>query len=561
MDRAEVLLSKGYFPSQLPPGFTTDQLAAKVSALQVLWGIDAKGAKAPASKPELFSVARAGYQRRLTSIPNPVPQTFLATFVAKHWADFLRHYRKSRLSASHPRFLRAGGRAACIPTMQRLHERKILESVGYRYMLRTDVSRFFPTVYTHSVPWALHTKSVSKRNRKITAKYFGNLIDQALRQCQDEQTMGLPIGPDTSHIIAEAISTAVDLLMKSSLKSWPAGFRYVDDYFLFFPTLDEAESALAALSRALKEFELQINFEKTHIGPVSEIADDYWTQQLHSVELDKRSRKQRGDIHHFFELAKDLAAKNSDENVMTYALKRASSVLIRPSNWEAFEARICHIALSHPNTLQTISQILATYKFHRYKLNLRRIQRTLNALIVEHAALGHHSEVAWCLWMCKELGVKLEAAGVELVAAMHSSVCALLLMDLAVAGTLDKAPKESFWRSIDGPDSLREELWLMCYEAGIRGWGGFSDAQVLADPHYSALYTQGVHFYDPAVTTKALFYIKPGTLQKLGITNLNEFFEREDAVDYIEYEAGDGGYEDVIFDEDEDSGNPEEAYF
>lgn len=559
MDRTEVLLSKGYFPSQLPPAFMTDQLAAHVSALQVLWGISAAGAKAPACKPELFSVARAGHQRRLTSIPNPVPQTFLATFVARHWADFLRHYRKSRLSASHPRFLRAGGRAACIPTMQRLHERKILESAGFRYMLRTDVSRFFPTVYTHSVPWALHTKSVSKRNRKITAKYFGNLIDQALRQGQDEQTMGLPIGPDTSHVIAEAISTAVDLLLKNSLKSWPAGFRYVDDYFLFFPTLAEAEAALAALSRALKEFELQINFEKTHIGPVSEIVDDYWTHQLRSFEIDKGSRKQRADIHHFYELAKDLATKNADENVMTYALKRASSVLIKPDNWEAFEAHVCHIASSHPNTLQTISQILATYKFHGYKLNLRRIQRTLNALIIEHAALGHHSEVAWCLWMCKELGVKLEPAGAELVAAMQSSVCALLLMDLAVTGKLDKAPKESFWRSIDGPDSLREELWLMCYEAGIRGWGGFSNAHVLANPHFAELHARGVHFYEPGATTKLLFNLKSGTLEKFSITNLDDFFERDDAGDYLEYEAGDGGYEGVIFDEDEeDDGDDDE---
>lgn len=573
MDRTEVLLSKGYFPSQLPPAFTTDQLATQVAALHALWGISAAGAKAPACKPELFSVARTGHQRRLTSIPNPVPQTFLATFVARHWADFLRHYRKSRLSASHPRFLRAGDRAACIPSMQRLHERKILESAGFRYMLRTDVSRFFPTVYTHSVPWALHTKSVSKKNRKITTKYFGNLIDQALRQGQDEQTMGLPIGPDTSHVIAEAISTAVDLLLKSSLKSWPAGFRYVDDYFLFFPTLAEAEAALAALSRALKEFELQINFEKTHIGPVSEIVDDYWTHQLRSFEIDKGSRKQRSDIHHFYELAKDLAAKNADENVMAYALKRASSVLIKPENWEAFEAHLCHIALSHPNTLQTISQILATYKFHGYKLNVRRIQRTLNALIIEHAALGHHSEVAWCLWMCKELVVKLEPAGVELVAAMQSSVCALLLMDLAISGKLDKAPKESFWRSIDGPDSLREELWLMCYEAGIRGWGGFSEARVLADSHFAALYARGVHFYEPGATTKLLFNLKSGTLEKFSITDLDDFFERDDAADYLEYQAGDGGYEGVIFDEvdddedkedeqdDEDSEDAEEAFF
>ena len=85
--------------------------------------------------------------------------------------------------------------------------------------------------------------------------------------------MGLPIGPDTSHVIAEAISTAVDTLLRISLKFWPAGFRYVDDYYLFFPTIADAEAALAALSKGLKEFELQINFEKTHICPVSEIVE------------------------------------------------------------------------------------------------------------------------------------------------------------------------------------------------------------------------------------------------------------------------------------------------
>lgn len=363
--------------------------------------------------------------------------------------------------------------------------------------------------------------------------------------------MGLPIGPDTSHVIAEAIATSVDALLKSALKSWPAGFRYVDDYFLFFPTLAEAESALAALSRALKEFELQINFEKTHIGPVSEIVDDYWTHQLRSFEVDKGARKQRSDIHHFFELAKDLAARNTDENVMTYALKRASSVLIRPENWEAFEAHVCHIALTHPNTLQTISQILATYKRYGYKLDGRRIQRTLNALIAEHAGLGHHSEVAWCLWMCKELDVKLEQAGVDLVASMQSSVCALLLMDLSVSGKLDKAPKETFWRLVDGPASLREELWLMCYEAGIRGWGGFTNAYVLSDSQFADLHALDIHFYDTEAKSKPLFSLKSGTLEKFSITDLDDFFERDDASDYLEYEAGDGGYEGVIFDEDE----------
>lgn len=555
MNRSEALLSRGYFPSQLPPAFTAKKLAENLSAIQLSWGVNKKGSKSPSCKPELFSVARVGHQRRMTSITNPIPQTFLATYVATYWADFLSRFRKSRLSASHPRFLRVGGRAACIPSMQHLHERKILDSAGFKYMLRTDISRFFPTVYTHSVPWALHTKPTAKRKRReLTPKYFGNLLDQALRQGQDEQTMGLPIGPDTSHIIAEAISTAVDLLLRASLKSWPAGFRYVDDYYLFFSSLAEAEAALAALSKALKEFELQINFEKTRICPVSEIVDDYWTHQLRSFEIEKNGKKQRSDIHHFFELAKDIATKNADENVMTYALKRASSVLIKPENWELFEARICHIALSHPNTLQTIAQILATYKFHAYKLNTPRIQRTLNAIVIEHAALGHHSEVAWCLWIFKELDIKLEQANVDLVASMQSSVCALLLLDLSVSGKLEKAPKETFWRSIDGADSLHEELWLLCYEAGIRGWGGFTDVHVLDDVHFEKLHALDVHFYDPTASSNLLFNLKPGTLEKFELTGFGDFFERSDADDYLEYQSGDGGYEGVVFDEDDTPG-------
>jgi hypothetical protein len=147
---------------------------------------------------------------------------------------------------------------------------------------------------------------------------------------------------------------------------------------------------------------------------------------------------------------------------------------------------------------------------------------------------------------------------VELVAAMQSSVCALLLMDLALSGKLDKAPKESFWRSIDGPDSLREELWLLCYEAGIRGWGGFSDAHVLADSHFAALHARGVHFYEPGAKTKLLFNLKSGTLEKFKITDLDDFFERDDAADYLEYEAGDGGYEGVIFDDDDEDDEVED---
>ncbi|MNP23021.1 hypothetical protein D3C76_1157130 [compost metagenome] len=170
MDRARRLPEVGYFPSQLPPCFVTYDLAANHAALYTDWvslqDPPKKGAKvprAPIAKLETFSVARAGLLRRITSITNPISQTYLAVHIAENWANLLSHYRQSKLSKSKPRFLKGGSRAANIPSMQILYDSKIAMSAGYRFMLRTDISRFFPTIYTHSVPWALHGKAISKK--------------------------------------------------------------------------------------------------------------------------------------------------------------------------------------------------------------------------------------------------------------------------------------------------------------------------------------------------------------------------------------------------------------
>lgn len=559
MDRTKRLLSKGYLPSQLPPAFTTEDLANNHLALYSAWvALQDKPIppRAPLCKAEVFSVARVGHQRRSTSLPNPIAQTYLATHVATHWGSFLAHYRKSRLSASHPRFIANGSRAASIPSMQRLYDEKIARSAGYRYMLRTDLSRFFPTIYTHSVPWAFHTKAVAKRNKNPTPRYFGNLLDLALRQGQDGQTIGLPIGPDTSHMIAEAIATSLDLELKKRLRGWPAGFRYVDDYFLFFATAKQADEALAALVRVLKDYELQINFEKTTISPVIEITDDYWTHQLRSFEIRIGKRQQISDLNHFFELAKDLARKNADESVMLYALKCASSTIIRKEAWPVFEAHLCHVGLAYPNTLQTLARILATYSKIGYPLQKARLERLVNAVVEDHAPLGHHSEVAWSLWLCKDLGLQLSDANIDLVCEMHSSVCALLLLDLHHQGKLGKAPRMTYWKTFENKDSLYSEMWLLSYEAGIRAWGGFGDSHIDADPHFIALKSANVRFYSATAKLAPVFQVKARALRQYRVDDEAEFFDLDDIEDFddlVEYDVEDGGYEGVVVPEDDEA--------
>ena len=549
MDRTKRLLAKGYFHSQLPPCFTTKDLGDHCQDLYDEWfklqpepKQGTKTPKAPSSKPELFSVARVGHKRRVMSLTNPIAQTFLAKHICENWGAIVNHYRQSLLSSSHPRFLPKGERAITIPSMQLLYERKVLRAAGYRYMLRTDISRFFPTIYTHSVPWAVHGKAISKRNRKYVPRYFGNILDLCLRQCQEEQTFGLPIGPDTSHIIAELIATSVDMEMKKRLKYMPAGFRYVDDYFMFFATAAEADAALAALIRALKEFELQINFEKTITCAVIEISDEYWTHQLRSFEIALSGRKQASDIHHFFELSKELAKQNSDESVMAYALKKASSVLIKKENWKYFEAHLCQVALAYPNTLQIVARIFSTYSRAGYKIDFAKIARSLNAVIEDHSPLGHHSEVVWALWMCKELDLAISDSNIERISDMHSSVCALILLDLHQQGKLSKAPKMTYWKHAESEESLQGDLWLLSYEAGVRLWGGFKDNHVSGHNYFSLLQARTVRFYDDNARTPPIFHVKKDVLAERNLEDAKKIYDLDDVDDLIEFDDYEVGY-------------------
>lgn len=141
--------------------------------------------------------------------------------------------KKSTLSLSKPRVDGESLRAISITKFSQLYERKIIDSAGYKYALVTDVSSYFPSIYTHSIPWALYGKNESKANLKSNVNNLGDEIERYCRNIQDGQTIGLPIGSDTSHIISEIIGTAIDCELKNKLDKNLIGFRYVDDFFCF----------------------------------------------------------------------------------------------------------------------------------------------------------------------------------------------------------------------------------------------------------------------------------------------------------------------------------------
>jgi len=105
-----------------------------------------------------------------------------------------------------------------------------------KYIANADISTCFPSIYSHSISWALVGKSVAKVDRD-TLKWF-NQLDSCTRNVKCGETNGVLIGPHASNLISEIILVTVDKELTS------AGFKYIrniDDYTCYVDSYEEAD--------------------------------------------------------------------------------------------------------------------------------------------------------------------------------------------------------------------------------------------------------------------------------------------------------------------------------
>ncbi len=326
---------------------------------------------------------------------------------------------------------------------------------------------------------------------------------------QDRQTMGIPIGPDTSHIISEMIGTAIDKELFDALGHWPAGFRYVDDFYLFFNMRDEAEKVLALLTKIISSYELQINASKTKIIEVKELVEESWKYNIKKLSVSHEKHSQRNDIHNYFEVIFNLEQKFKDESIIKYALKQISSSIIKKSNWSIFEAYLFKCGYGFPNTLQVITNILITYYNLSYQINKKAVERFCNNLIMSHAIADHHGEVSWLLWLCKELHIEIKREAVREIEQMSSSVCKLIILDLYHSKIIKHSILTDKLKNLCKKDNLYSSDWLLTYEAGRRLWLKNNNTNFIKESDFfKDLLENNVYFYDDSLKSKPIFNFK-----------------------------------------------------
>jgi len=485
------LLERGYLPRELPPTFTTKAFSEAHA-----------GGLLPEDKQwtecTRHNLARLGGMRRPLKVPNPRSMGLLADVMEKHWSELAKHVHGTKFSISRPAVTRTARPERAIRQRFHIRERPKLRARhwrGKRFVLQTDVSQFYPSFYTHSIPWAFHGKPWAKANTKGGGA--GNEIDEAMRRASSGQTVGIPIGPDASFAVAELVLATVDASLQERLGPL-SGFRYLDDYEMAFKSRLEAEHALATLEGALGDLELVVNPYKTRILELPHPVDEPWAYQIRTFHIRPDSwTKSLNDVIGLFSYAADVA--RGERGALKYALFRSRTIDIRREMWRTFEGLVWSAVTAEPTTMATALDLLAAKSAEaEVDVNREAAAEVIETLIQTHAPIRNGSEVVWALWGAIQLGVTLSAKSADEISRMDDNFVALTALHaqslgLFEAGTLNLDHWEA---QIDDDKVLFGPHWLLAYEACRRGWLSTATKRISGDGFFKELSKAGVHFYD-----------------------------------------------------------------
>ena len=507
--RLRALLATGYFPEELPPPFNTSDFARYRSSVGAAWaGLQQEY---PKTIPEIFSSPKQQGWRRDFSIVNPIAQYHLAQLISDNWATIKNRIAKT-YSAQAVTVRFDANRAIPKPDFDLVRLRHAEVTALYDYVLIADISRFYGTLYTHAIPWALEGKAWCKTNLNKAAYHasLGAMLDKAVRKGNDNQTLGIPVGPDTSRVLSEIVAAAVDSALEKKLKlTGLRAVRHVDDWFIGFDSLGEAEAAVAVLSAACRDFQLEIHPEKTRTVHSPREAVSPWPTALRSLTFGTAARSQRKSIDHFFSQAFHYAALYPRENVMSFAVSTSRGLRVLPENWHAYETYLLRAARANATTLPAIVQILASYNSWGYLVGKARVAKLIADLIRNGAPTAFHAEVAWALFLAKALNIKLTAKALKPVTELESSVCALIALDLRSRGLIEGHLHTKLWQQSMNDAGLTSNMWLLAYEAELKGWLTGSTPYVSTHPYFGELRSRGVSFYDTRRNVKDIRKAKP----------------------------------------------------
>ena len=500
------LLQSDYLPGrsqerdELPPCFSSTLLSPEI-ADDLIAHTETPGTARNRDRScdsIVFRLNRHANSTRLLKIPHPKAYVRLCRAIVDQWDEIMTLIEENEESQIVPKISRDNELVSMGPyepdetesarsilrysaQRHRATTKRLDRAIGRRYLARADIAVFFPSVYTHAIPWAIHTKEIAKRQRHDKGLY-GNVLDERSRNMQRGETLGIPIGPATSNILSELLLNPVD----AALRDEYTFMRFIDDYRCYCVSRNEAEAFIVALENQLAEYGLQLNASKTSITPLPATTTDPWVIQLRTL-LDAINLSQPSTLGSLFDLAINLQAKWPNQNVVKYAARALSRHATTDDLRQRCARHILEIAFHYPSVMPILARLIQE---DCSAVRAEELERLLGKQSKERAPTD---AMCWTLFAWREKTSGTKTLPSDLAAAViETEDC----MAIASLWAIDQAEDDviAFVRTkLAGSTDEYDRYWLLVHEVGdkapeTQSYREKTGLQLLAD--------KGVSFID-----------------------------------------------------------------
>lgn len=394
----EKLIKHGLFPEKLSKIFTSENFGK----FAISRGINQYKEK-PFSEIK-FRLTRNNNAPRILNIPHVIPYYMLCKQIEENWKEIsdsfgdLDDYQNRSMIIPKPNNLNK--RLISMLAYERRKDEKFLildKSFEAKYFVHADIATCYPSIYSHSIPWALVGKLEAKENSKDENLWY-NKLDKRIRYLQRNETIGIPIGPDTSNIVSEIILSQIDKkLQKFNF------FRFIDDYKCYCKSMQEVDEFLSILSRELEFYNLRLNDKKTQIENLPKSFDEDWIRELKLFSTNYLNEKELSNKHinivaQFFDLTITLNNKFPNDSAIRYAVKVLCNKKFIENDIFAFVIlRLSRICFKYPYFIDLFDDIFETNPITEKLKSSVTIE--LNSLINEHSQYNRSDVALWGLYI------------------------------------------------------------------------------------------------------------------------------------------------------------------
>jgi len=405
---------------------------------------------------------------RAIGIPLPFPYSKLCKRLEENWPKLIEHFKKYtsknpyKVSKIH---IRKMDDKDCLFEMN--YEGEDDETVddadlliGSKFLVNADISNCFPSIYTHSIPWALAGKLNAKAAN--SNKWFQK-IDKATRNIKNQETNGILIGPHSSNLIAEIVLVVVDeALIKKDYKF----IRHVDDYSCFCESYEKAQQFLIDLSKLLKEFELTLNHKKTRVSKLPIALSKHWVRKLSHYQFQRMKNDDNSEflnnreVEAFLDSSIELMADENDNSaILNWAIKKISKERMSPNALKLFLDKIHHLVLIYPYLVR----LLQEHVFDAFKVKPNHIQPISENLISEGLKSQQYEMVSYGIFFAIHNKFRLKLGG-YLDEIIESQDCIALTMAYLHQLNAGRSVVRFQRKALELQTSDLEQFWIFIYE-------------------------------------------------------------------------------------------------